>query len=54
MEIIKHVDWELLKIKKVLKTILKDIDNDDDVVYNIWKHNKIIAKIVSYRKHHVR
>lgn len=52
MELIKHIDWKFLKVKKVLKIILDDLEEHDECVYMIWKNNKIVAKMVSYRKYH--
>lgn len=49
---IKHIDWKFLKIKKVLKVILDDLEEHDDCVYIIWKNNEVIAKMIPYQKNH--
>jgi len=49
---IKHIEWKFLKVKKVIKTILKDLEEHDDCVYMVWKNNRIVAKMVPYRENH--
>ena len=51
MEKYKNVEWSLMKVGKVVKKMLKEIDKDENVVYNIWKDNKIVAVMISYKKY---
>jgi len=46
----KHIECSLLSANGVLGQILDDIIKDKNVVYNVWKDNKIVAKIIAYEK----
>ncbi len=51
MEINKHIEHTLIPFGKVLEKILDEIEENENIVYNIWKDNKIIAKLISYKKY---
>ena len=45
---IKHVEFSLLSVDNVLETIIDELESDKNIVYKIWKDNKIVAVLVPY------